>query len=125
MYTGSNGTPTGPRAIHLAIVSGCLAVWLCGIGLGIWIWRHCRKANQKVPKAIFGTVGFNGLAIGLTLWGTVVVGGVMSEAARRHATARVDEEARVRAKVGDGEALQRELGALAVQDFAMRAREER
>jgi hypothetical protein len=108
---------------HLVIASSVMAVcwliWVAGLVLGIMALRRRKTEGRKgVSGRAFTGMTLNLLFLGVTIWGVVMVVGMEAEITKmRDKTAETEAE-KVRAKVGDGEALQKELAAYADRAFA-------
>jgi hypothetical protein len=89
-------------------------IWIAGLVLGIKALRRRKTKGRKgVSGRAFVGITLNVLFLGLTIWGAVFAASIIAERDK----AAEDEAAAVRAKVGDGEALQKQLAANADGDY--------
>ncbi len=108
----------------LMVIAVCWLIWTAGIVLGILALRWRKIAGRKgvSGRAIVGII-LNFLLLGVTIAGTAMTGHLLSEINKSDADAAEREFERLKAKLGDGEELQKELALQAARGFAYRMRE--
>jgi len=101
------------------IVAVCWLVWIAGLALGIMALRRRKieEGSKGVSGRAFVGISFNALFLGLTIWVAVCVAIMETDITRMRDKTATDEAAAARAKVGDGEALQKQLAAYADSAF--------
>ncbi len=109
----------GPHPVMGSIVVAvCWSVWVAGLVLGMMALRRRKTEGRKgVSGRAFTGMTLNLLFLGVTIWGVVMVVGMEAEIRQFSNKTAETEAEKARAKVGDGEALQKELAAYANRAF--------
>ncbi len=119
VFAASAGVGNGQHLIAWSIIAVvCWLVWIAGLALGIRALRRRKTEGHKgVSGRAFVGVTLNVLFLGLTIWIAVAVAWMEAEITRMRDKTATDEAFAARAKVGDGEALQKQLAAYADSAF--------
>ncbi len=110
---------SGPhRMIGSIVVAVCWLIWVAGLVLGIMALRRTKTEGRKgvSGRALIG-VTLNLLFLGVTIWGAVLLVRLESELKKMQNKSAENEAEKVRARVGGGEALQKELASYADQAY--------
>jgi hypothetical protein len=109
----------GPHLVMWSINAAvCWLVWIAGLALGIMALRRRKTEGRKgVSGRAFVGISLNALFLGLTIWVAVRVAIMQVKITGWRDKTATDEAAAARAKVGDGEALQKQLAAYADRAF--------
>jgi threonine/homoserine/homoserine lactone efflux protein len=120
VFAASIREPNGGQHLMIwsIIVAVCWLVWIVGLALGIIALRRRKNEGRKgvSGRAVIG-VTLNVLFLGVTIWIAVAVAWMETKITRMRDKAATEEAAATRAKVGDGEALQKQLAAYADSAF--------
>lgn len=115
----------GPHPVIASVVTAiCWLIWIAGLVLGIKALQRGKTEGHKgVLGRAFVGITLNILFLGLTIWAAVFAASMIAETTRLRDKAAADEAAAVRARAGDGEALQLQSATNATSAFVANALE--
>jgi len=104
------------------VVAVCWLIWVAGLVLGIMALQRTKTEGRKgvFGRALIG-VTLNLLFLGVTVWGGVLLVRLECELKKMQDKTAESEAEKARARVGGGEALQKELALYADRAFVANA----